>query len=217
MSDRVISFALWGNDPKYLQGAIANALLVREIYPKWDAIFFIADNVVNTIKKTIENCDHAVRDFSHISKLKRLVRLLPVCEGKYEYIITRDVDSRLNIRERDAVSEWIKSGKNLHTIKDYKFHTVPMMGGLSGFRKNALQDLKENMDKFTRGNPKNKYSRFEYSDQSFLGIYYAHLLKEHLFVHSWKPKNGECPLRTKLLNNHFCGQQYKTDGTGIWP
>jgi len=42
--------------------------------------------------------------------------------------IVRDVDSRLNARERFAVEEWIVSGNPLHLMRDHPYHVAPIMG-----------------------------------------------------------------------------------------
>ena len=43
------------------------------------------------------------------------------------YII-RDVDSRLNIRERFAVEEWINSDKQFHLMRDHPQQAAVIMG-----------------------------------------------------------------------------------------
>ena len=37
---KLITFSLWGQDPKYLVGAIRNAELASEIYPDWICRFY---------------------------------------------------------------------------------------------------------------------------------------------------------------------------------
>ena len=38
---KIISFCLWGNDPKYTVGALRNAELAKTIYPDWKTRFYI--------------------------------------------------------------------------------------------------------------------------------------------------------------------------------
>ena len=42
---KVVSFCLWGKNPKYTIGAIKNAQLCVGIYPKWERRFYVADSV----------------------------------------------------------------------------------------------------------------------------------------------------------------------------
>lgn len=48
-------------------------------------------------------------------------------ESVDRYVI-RDVDSRLNTRERLAVQDWIESGFPLHVMRDHPYHVAPIMG-----------------------------------------------------------------------------------------
>ena len=49
-TNKIISFSLWGNNPKYTIGAIRNAELAKIIYPDWMCKFFVgSDTPVNII------------------------------------------------------------------------------------------------------------------------------------------------------------------------
>lgn len=43
--NKIISFSLWGNNPKYTVGAIRNAELSKTIYPGWKCRFYVAKDV----------------------------------------------------------------------------------------------------------------------------------------------------------------------------
>lgn len=51
--------------------------------------------------------------------------------GVDRYLI-RDADSRISMRERRCVDQWIASGKILHTIHDHPYHIRPIQGGMFG-------------------------------------------------------------------------------------
>ncbi len=42
---KVVSFSLWGKQPKYLIGALRNAELCPRIYPGWVARFYVGASV----------------------------------------------------------------------------------------------------------------------------------------------------------------------------
>ena len=42
---KIISYSLWGNDPKYCVGAVKNALLRGKIYPNWISRFYVHKDV----------------------------------------------------------------------------------------------------------------------------------------------------------------------------
>merc|ERR1711963_468107 len=45
---------------------------------------------------------------------------------------SRDVDSWILPRERDAVNEWENKGKQFHVMRDGPFHHTPILAGLWG-------------------------------------------------------------------------------------
>jgi hypothetical protein len=51
---KVISFSLWGDNPKYTIGAIKNAELTPIIYPGWISRFYcglsVPSNIIETLK-----------------------------------------------------------------------------------------------------------------------------------------------------------------------
>ena len=52
---KIISFCLWGDNPKYTIGAIENAKLAKTIYPDWICRFYVSENVNQSIiNKLIE-------------------------------------------------------------------------------------------------------------------------------------------------------------------
>ncbi len=46
--------------------------------------------------------------------------------------ISRDLDSRFSDRELAAVNEWLKSDKDVHTMRDHPDHGTQMLGSAWG-------------------------------------------------------------------------------------
>ena len=46
---KVVSYSLWGDNPKYTIGAIRNAELVKSLYPGWKARFYTGSSVPKEI------------------------------------------------------------------------------------------------------------------------------------------------------------------------
>jgi SAM-dependent methyltransferase len=127
-----VSFCLFGSDPKYCQGALANVELIQRHYPGWEAVFYTKDvpaGVIGELRKqgaTVVECAYANM---------MLARFLPFCEPGV--VLSRDCDSRIGEREVRAVREWLASDKPAHIIRDHPEHipgwaTIP--GGLWGSR-----------------------------------------------------------------------------------
>lgn len=60
---------------------------------------------------------------------------------RYSHVICRDLDSIPTMREVAMVNEWIAEDKAMHCITDSVSHTIPMMGGMVGFRPGYVNDL----------------------------------------------------------------------------
>ena len=127
-----LSFCLFGDNPVYTQGALANLRLARKYYPGWEAVFYtkaVPDAVVSDLRArgaTVVECDHANM---------MLARFLPFCEEGI--ILSRDCDSRVGPREVRAVDEWLSSTKPHHVIRDHPEHLAGwanVLGGLWGSR-----------------------------------------------------------------------------------
>ena len=55
-------------------------------------------------------------------------RFLVAADNSVDSYIIRDVDSRLNARDRLAVEDWIKSKKSVHILRDHVNHCNSMNG-----------------------------------------------------------------------------------------
>ena len=57
-------------------------------------------------------------------------RFIPVGDESVDVACSRDLDSPIYLREETAVSDWLKSDKMLHVMRDSIYHTSEIMGGL---------------------------------------------------------------------------------------
>jgi hypothetical protein len=62
-------------------------------------------------------------------------------EWEFSHIICRDLDSISTYREAQMVNTWIKEDKAMCCITDSVSHTIPLMGGLCGFRPGYVNDI----------------------------------------------------------------------------
>lgn len=147
---KIISFSLWGNNPKYTVGAIKNAELAREVYPGWICRFYVANDVPLPIILNLEQFDNVqVVQMSEPGNWKSMFwRFFPASEKDVEVMISRDTDSRLNHREGEAVLEWIRSDKDFHIMRDHPAHRFAILGGMWGAKKGAIDNIKELITKF---------------------------------------------------------------------
>ncbi len=142
MKKRIISFSLYGEAPRYLNGALENIPLWRRFYPEWECRFYVSREIPLSIIGKMNKEGATV-----ITKKRRnrhdgmFWRMLPINERNLDALIVRDVDSRLSEREALAVGEWLRSGKAFHIMRDHPWHTAAIMGGMWGVRGNILPHL----------------------------------------------------------------------------
>lgn len=151
-SKKIIAFSLWGNNPKYTIGAIKNAQLALEIYPDWTCRFYTGSSVpLDIIEKLKMYTNTEVIEMgTEGSWVSMFWRFFPASEEDVDIMISRDADSRLSLREKAAVDEWIFSEKGFHIMRDHPWHGVPILGGMWGAKKGVIKDIKQMIENFTQ-------------------------------------------------------------------
>ena len=217
---KVISFSLWGNNPKYCVGAIRNAELALKIYPGWQTRFYCGSSTPASVMDELENIGHSVFSVGTLEKDGRLsfdygrdrsgfdthVILYPeigdwrgmfwrfhaAIDPSVEVMISRDCDSRLSLREKSAVDEWLASDKGFHTMHDHPYHTVPILGGMFGIKKGCVPEFGQLMSSW-------KMEDRWQTDQDFLNSIIwprvQHNCSNHdsFFIHLWGGKTFPIP------------------------
>ena len=141
---KLITFSLWGNNPMYTVGAIRNVEIAKELFPDWTCRFYIAKTVPQDIISQLQNLNaELIFRESEGTTNSMFWRFEPAADPNVDAMIVRDTDSRLGIREKLAIDEWLDSGKKLHVMRDHPYHQAPMMGGMWGCRPVLLPNLQE--------------------------------------------------------------------------
>lgn len=145
---KAIVYSLFrGNDPNsfsfnsYLQGFMVALRTDILLYPDWTIVletdyptaaefgaFFAKLPIVVEVNEPAALCK------------AMLWRMKPVFNRAYSHVICRDTDSPATWRERQCVEYWVRSEKAAHAITDSISHTIPLMGGMIGFRPGAFHD-----------------------------------------------------------------------------
>lgn len=176
---KVISFALWGSDKKYLIGALRNVEIAKDIYPDWVCRFYLAHEVPFGIRYELKNHDNA--QIVEVPQVGNWVfsfnRFFAMSEPDVDVMISRDTDSRLTHREKSAVDEWLASDKGFHIMKDHPWHySYPILAGMFGCKKGAVKDVKEKIETFNKSN-------WYHSDQEFLKAMILPEIRNNVFIH----------------------------------
>ncbi|MCP5084149.1 MAG: tetratricopeptide repeat protein [Alphaproteobacteria bacterium] len=130
----VIAFSLWGDNERYVQGAIKNAELAAHIYPGWVCRFYCDETVPQRALAAFAAAGAEVNLMPPQSRLYEGLfwRFAVAFDDSLDRYIVRDADSLISVRERLAVEDWISSPQHFHVLRDFYTHTDPMLAGLWG-------------------------------------------------------------------------------------
>ena len=142
MGKKVISFSLYGKNPVYTLGAIANARHANRAYPGWVCRFYIADDVQEIIVSRLQAHSAEVINMGpRLGPEAKLWRFFAIVDPEVEIVLFRDVDSRFTKCELLMVNEWLASGKKFH-VMNHSGYRHPIQAGLWGVR-GGIPNFKE--------------------------------------------------------------------------
>lgn len=177
----VISFSLFGQHPRYLDGAIENVIAARQHYPGWTCRFYVDDSVPTETLRRLEAEGATLR---HMPRPPRPAdalfwRFLAAEDPTVTWFLVRDADSVVNPREAAAVAEWLASGRPFHLMRDNAAHTDLMLAGLWGGVSGWLPPLSELLPGFVYQDGVQSRS----ADQLFLGARVWPRIRAHCLIH----------------------------------
>jgi hypothetical protein len=153
---QVISFSLFGDDPKYCEGALCNAEAAPFLYPGWSCRFHLDSSVPVSVSEQLQRrgaqvmrIDPAWPAATHGTLWRFLVADDP---GVSRWIV-RDADSLVNRREAAAVQEWLHSDRHFHLMRDHFDHSELILAGMWGGVRGALPPLQPLIDPFLAHRP----------------------------------------------------------------
>ena len=183
----VISFSLWGSDKAYINGLYANIIAASQYYPNFKVVVFVHCDTLNYLKTlSMPGVDCIFYPVSLKPSWSGMFwRMLPILWPHSQYVLVRDLDSRLTLRESLAVNEWIASGLPFHIMRDHPFHAAPIMGGMFG------ADARSPLVKLAFKGVKNLILQSQYADeneywqvdQDYLATKVYPAICQHAFVH----------------------------------
>ena len=207
----VFAFSLYGSKKKYTEGMIINSQQITARFPNARIQIYVADDVPKDVVERLS---------SFLS-----VRLIPVARSQgsqnmfnrftaiddpdCDILFSRDADSRVHDRDAACIEDFIASDKLLHIIRDHRCHWVPILGGMWGIRKSALNTpLQSSITSWlnNNGNP----TGYGYDQQFLAHVIYPSLVK-HAMIHDsiGHFKQNETtfqPFRVPIINKLFVGQ-----------
>jgi hypothetical protein len=129
----LVSFSLYGNDAKYIVGALRNAELIQGLGSEWQAVFYLGADIPEEVKSELLTRGGQIRNWDPSwHKNGMFWRFTAIQEFEFDFLIFRDVDSRISDRELKALDQWFKSRKTLHIMRDHPHHNALILGGMWG-------------------------------------------------------------------------------------
>ena len=122
----LISYTLYEDNEYYSfykKGVEYNYKFAKMLMPKWNLSIRVAGIDYEKGKR----CYNMMQ------------RFMPTYTTDATHILCRDADSIITYREALEVTKWLASGRDWHGINDNPAHSIPMMGGLIGFKTEALK------------------------------------------------------------------------------
>jgi len=118
---QVISYSLYGQQAKFLVGAIKNAQLAQRFFPGFTVRFYIGNSVPTWCRSTLAlfpNVELIPVDEREDS-VARLWRFRAIFDPEVNVVLSRDADARLSYREALAHQEFMDSQYDFHIIRDH--------------------------------------------------------------------------------------------------
>jgi hypothetical protein len=211
---KVITFSLWGDKPIYMIGSIENAKLAQHYYPDFECWFYIHKETVpqNIIDELIAMPNVSIifkyGDLNHNKPM--MWRFEAIDDPDVEIMMSRDTDTRILLREKLAVDEWLSSNKLFHIMRDHPDHSTDILGGMFGTKKNNRIGLWHNiMDSYIQQGNRDY-------DQTFLSNHiYPRIINNCIIHASFYKKENFClnfPIDYDRERN-FVGEYIYADGT----
>ena len=149
----VLSYSLYGDDPRYTVGALANSELYKDTFPGWSMRVYHDNSVPRDILEGLISNGVELIDMSDSDLNPMTWRFLAASDSSIARMCSRDLDSRLSFREFHAVDEWAHSKFTAHVIRDHPSHMeirCKMPGGMWCAQRSVLKDMKRMIDSYSK-------------------------------------------------------------------
>lgn len=207
--NKIISYSLWGNNPKYTVGAVKNAAMAINVYPDWKCRFYVDLSVPKEILSDLEKKSNVeiILKYSIGNWTSMFWRFEASYDKDIDVVIFRDTDSRLTLREKFAVDEWLESNKTFHIMRDHPYHFNPILGGMWGVKNNNVYNLEELIKTYYKNKSSNRYGTdYEF----FINILFP-IIREDSLVHDEFFDKKSFPSKRNGLE--FVGEPFNHDDT----
>lgn len=145
---KIISYCLYSIDSKhsisrgFYKGVYVNYMYAKTIYPDYIVRIYMPYNEPSYIIEELSCFTDIELILIDTNICLQALRFLPYDDKNVDVWLSRDLDSIVNEREKEAVNDWLSNhqDKELHIMSDNPQHYWIIAGGLFGF-KNSKTNL----------------------------------------------------------------------------
>jgi hypothetical protein len=214
----VFSFSLYGASPKYTHGTLANARIIKERFPEALMYVYTAESVPTDIRDQLTAMPHVrvIPVPTREGSKGMFDRFLAIDASECDVMFIRDADSRIHDRDAACIEDFLADpSKMIQIVRDHKYHTSRIMGGIFGIRKEALAGV--TMASLIAAS---RFYGTDYGcDQQFLQAeFYTHRFLEKAQIYDrygrFESAAALTPFRIPIVDNLFVGQvhEFREDG-----
>jgi hypothetical protein len=203
----IFAFSLYGNLPKYTEGAVQNAKNISENLIGWRAVFYVDPSVeTETLARLTSLGATVLIRNSDWHRNGMFWRFRAFQDFQESFIEIRDTDSQISRREFAAVQEWVSSGRDFHIMRDHPSHFAPMLGGMWGAKSDGLirnVSWENSM----------RYGTAHGDDQHFLKEFIYPLARKNALVHDsfFKFEFHSIRFPVERLHGEYVGQPIESE------
>jgi hypothetical protein len=127
MSQKIVSFSLWGTNPLYIGGAYER---IKEVKYKFGADWKVHISFGHDVTPAdYMNLSDLVDQYSH-HKTEDAIGLFWRGLPDADVLLIRDIDAVISDREVDAIKKWMETDYPFCVFHDHWGHIFPIPGGL---------------------------------------------------------------------------------------
>lgn len=149
----VLAFSLWGGQPRYLRGALDNALAAPGLYPGWTVRFYVDNTVPQEVQSALSEAGAELVQEPAGQPLRMRLgwRFKVANDPTVGRFLVRDADSLITPREQAAVQAWMASDRWFHVMRDWWTHCELILAGMWGGVAGVLPDLQAGLARYQPG------------------------------------------------------------------
>lgn len=177
----VIAFSLWGAEPRYIDTALRNAEIARDIFPSWRCRFHCDTTVPEAVRERLAGVGATVvmEAVPAVRHAALFWRFKAADDPAVDHFLVRDADALLTVRDRVAVDDWLASDLPFHAMRDWWSHTDLLLAGMWGGCGRLLEAIADRVDDYL-SRPEVPHRAL---DQGFLGLMVWPSIRGRCLIH----------------------------------